>query len=149
MYLTHMYRSLVGTGIIVVTFLGSRAFRAPINRLVFYASWVPWFALRLYRSRVQCGYLWSFRVQVSFYCPWPIEYSRKLIHVSYICYLLKRNLTESVFRTAKSLRALNIGSCLYDWAMNLSALRLETISIREQFLKFVINLSVEADLRGI
>ncbi|KAE8328999.1 hypothetical protein BDV39DRAFT_173017 [Aspergillus sergii] len=31
--------SLTGTAIIVVSFLGSSAFRKPINRLVFYASW--------------------------------------------------------------------------------------------------------------
>lgn len=31
--------SLLGTSIIVVTFLASRSFRKPINRLVFYASW--------------------------------------------------------------------------------------------------------------
>ncbi|KAF3395716.1 hypothetical protein F1880_007317 [Penicillium rolfsii] len=31
--------SLVGTFVIVVTFIGSRSFRKPINRLVFYASW--------------------------------------------------------------------------------------------------------------
>lgn len=31
--------SLIGTSIIIVTFLGSNLFRKPINRLVFYASW--------------------------------------------------------------------------------------------------------------
>ncbi|GMF72884.1 unnamed protein product [Aspergillus oryzae] len=31
--------SLTGTAIIVISFLGSSAFRKPINRLVFYASW--------------------------------------------------------------------------------------------------------------
>jgi hypothetical protein len=31
--------SLVGTFVIVATFIGSRSFRKPINRLVFYASW--------------------------------------------------------------------------------------------------------------
>ncbi|OJJ33072.1 hypothetical protein ASPWEDRAFT_43129 [Aspergillus wentii DTO 134E9] len=31
--------SLIGTGIIVVTFIASSSFRKPINRLVFYASW--------------------------------------------------------------------------------------------------------------
>lgn len=31
--------SLLGTSIIVVTFLASKSFRKPINRLVFYASW--------------------------------------------------------------------------------------------------------------
>ncbi|KAJ5709597.1 hypothetical protein N7493_009888 [Penicillium malachiteum] len=31
--------SLIGTTIIVITFLGSASFRKPINRLVFYASW--------------------------------------------------------------------------------------------------------------
>ncbi|KAJ5722065.1 hypothetical protein N7488_000100 [Penicillium malachiteum] len=31
--------SLIGTTIIVITFLGSPSFRKPINRLVFYASW--------------------------------------------------------------------------------------------------------------
>ncbi|KAJ5099293.1 hypothetical protein N7532_006294, partial [Penicillium argentinense] len=31
--------SLIGTFIIVTTFIGSRSFRRPINRLVFYASW--------------------------------------------------------------------------------------------------------------
>lgn len=31
--------SLVGTFVIVTTFIGSRSFRKPINRLVFYASW--------------------------------------------------------------------------------------------------------------
>ena len=31
--------SLLGTSIVVVTFLASRSFRKPINRLVFYASW--------------------------------------------------------------------------------------------------------------
>lgn len=31
--------SLVGTFVIVTTFIGSRLFRKPINRLVFYASW--------------------------------------------------------------------------------------------------------------
>lgn len=31
--------SLVGTFIIVTTFISSRSFRKPINRLVFYASW--------------------------------------------------------------------------------------------------------------
>jgi hypothetical protein len=31
--------SLTGTTVIVASFLGSNAFRKPINRLVFYASW--------------------------------------------------------------------------------------------------------------
>lgn len=31
--------SLAGTFVIVTTFIGSRTFRKPINRLVFYASW--------------------------------------------------------------------------------------------------------------
>jgi hypothetical protein len=31
--------SLIGTFVIVATFICSRAFRKPINRLVFYASW--------------------------------------------------------------------------------------------------------------
>jgi hypothetical protein len=31
--------SLVGTSIIIVTFLGSKSFRKPVNRLAFYASW--------------------------------------------------------------------------------------------------------------
>lgn len=31
--------SLMGTAIIVISFLGSSSFRKPINRLVFYASW--------------------------------------------------------------------------------------------------------------
>ncbi|KAJ5698303.1 hypothetical protein N7462_000308 [Penicillium macrosclerotiorum] len=31
--------SLIGTFVIVATFIGSRSFRKPINRLVFYASW--------------------------------------------------------------------------------------------------------------
>lgn len=31
--------SLVGTFVIVTTFIVSRSFRKPINRLVFYASW--------------------------------------------------------------------------------------------------------------
>ncbi|KAJ6086412.1 hypothetical protein N7467_005326 [Penicillium canescens] len=31
--------SLIGTSIIVASFIGSRSFRKPINRLVFYASW--------------------------------------------------------------------------------------------------------------
>jgi hypothetical protein len=31
--------SLLGTTIVIGTFIGSRSFRKPINRLVFYASW--------------------------------------------------------------------------------------------------------------
>ncbi|XBQ90274.1 hypothetical protein V6000_005839 [Aspergillus fumigatus] len=31
--------SLAGTSIIIISFLSSRSFRKPINRLVFYASW--------------------------------------------------------------------------------------------------------------
>jgi hypothetical protein len=31
--------SLIGTSIIIASFIGSRSFRKPINRLVFYASW--------------------------------------------------------------------------------------------------------------
>jgi hypothetical protein len=31
--------SLVGAFVIVTTFIGSRSFRKPINRLVFYACW--------------------------------------------------------------------------------------------------------------
>lgn len=31
--------SLIGTFIIIASFIGSRSFRKPINRLVFYASW--------------------------------------------------------------------------------------------------------------
>lgn len=31
--------SLIGTFVIVTTFIGSCSFRKPINRLVFYASW--------------------------------------------------------------------------------------------------------------
>lgn len=31
--------SVVGTTVVITTFLSSRAFRKPINRVVFYASW--------------------------------------------------------------------------------------------------------------
>lgn len=50
--------SLLGTCIIVATFLASSAFRKPINRLIFYASWgnlISNVATMISQSGIQAG----------------------------------------------------------------------------------------------
>jgi hypothetical protein len=50
--------SLVGTFVIITSFISSRSFRKPINRLVFYASWgnmMANIATMISQSGIQAG----------------------------------------------------------------------------------------------
>lgn len=50
--------SLVGTFVIIASFISSRSFRKPINRLVFYASWgnmMANIATMISQSGIQAG----------------------------------------------------------------------------------------------
>lgn len=77
--------SLLGTTIIITTFLASRSFRKPINRLVFYASWgnlMTNIATMVSQSGIQAGTNSCLCRFQAFMIQWSVAIIRCLLRVS-------------------------------------------------------------------
>ena len=77
--------SLLGTSIIITTFLASRSFRKPINRLVFYASWgnlMTNIATMVSQSGIQAGTNSCLCRFQAFMIQWLVAILRCLLRIS-------------------------------------------------------------------